>query len=543
MFVRARSHKGAAAALAAVLCILAAACGGGDDDDRRPAPRTPADGPPAAGATATPAPGPRLPGGGLIDLARHEPLARLLGEEGADLVTGAPSLAAGDFNGDGAADLLIGAPQADGPGNSRPDAGEAYIIFGPLGGERDLGAGRADVAIFGATSGDSLGYAVRAADVNGDGYDDVIAGAPGVTAGFDPRTDQGRVYVFFGGADFGREGRLDLAADVYDFTVTGAEGFSRLGHAVAAGDVNGDGTNDLVLGAPFAGRPAGAPPGAERTSLGEVYVVYGSEELNGEVNVARPEYDVLIGGAEPFAQFGASLAVADVNGDGTGDIIVGAYRTAAPSGAVYVFFGGARLPQTMTVPDGDADATITGPADPAALGLPLAAGDFNGDGLADIAIGAQLRGSGLLDNQGAVYVVAGSRRLSGEVAAEEAAAFTAAGSMGGALMPSALALADLDEDGKEDLVIGCMLADAAGDRPGSGVLFIVAGREQEGESMDLSREEPSLKITGAEPDDRLGAALAVGELSGRTSLIVLAANADAGDNREAAGVVYVVAVE
>jgi hypothetical protein len=110
-----------------------------------------------------------------------------------------------------------------------------------------------------------------AGDLNRDDTDDIIVGAPGVTAGFDPRSDQGRAYVFYGSADVGDESELDLTEDVFDAAITGAEGFSRLGHAMDVGDVNGDGTQDLVAGAPFAGRKPGTPPGGERTSLGEVH--------------------------------------------------------------------------------------------------------------------------------------------------------------------------------------------------------------------------------------------------------------------------------
>jgi hypothetical protein len=524
--------------LSSAVIILATGCGSGDDDGGstpEPSGASPPNGSPgAAGAPAT------------IDLASETGVTSYAGRDEGDLINVSATVAVGDFNDDGNVDALVGAPQADGPDDEREDSGEAYVMFGPLDESRDLGAGDADVTIFGAAAGDGLGFTTLAGDLNGDGVDDVIIGAPGVTAGFDPRSDQGRIYVFFGDSGFGDDAERDLAEDVFDFTVTGAEGFSRLGHALAIGDVNDDGVQDLVGGAPFAGRKPGTEPGGERTALGEVYVIFGSDDLDGEKNIARDEFDVLLSGGAPFGQFGAAVGAGDVTGDGTDDIVVGAYRATGDaesgvSGVAYVFRGDSDLEGRLSVEDDDQGATITGPA-LSSLGFPLAVADFSGDQIADIAIGAQLESAGLLERQGAVHVILGSESFGGEVDAGEAARTTITGAGTAELFPSALGAADIDGDGAADLITGSSLAEAA-DRPGAGVVRVFTRLNEGLTTFDLTTDISPITILGAGADDRLGGAVTGGAVgnNGR-GLLVLAAGADGDDGDGNTGVVYVVLI-
>jgi hypothetical protein len=521
----------AAATIAAVL-ILSSACGdSANNDDGTPSTRP-----------ATTSPG-SSDDGAKQELTSGERLIRITGDTNDDLLTGSHSLALGDFNDDGEPDLLVGASQADGPDDQRLDGGEAYVLLGPLDGSQELGVGKADVSYFGASSGDNLGYSVIAADINDDGIDDAILGSPGVTAGFDPRTDQGRAYVFFGGAGFADEKEIDLIDEGFDFTVTGAEGFSRLGSAMAAGDVNGDGAGDLVIGAPFAGRPPGSPPGSERTYVGEVYVILGGDDLSGEKNVAILEHDSLLSGAHAQGEFGAGVAVGDIDDDGRDDIIVGAYRSNLGdelrngSGAVYVFFGREEFPRRLSIADGDEDVTILGRVS-SSFGFPLTAGDLNGDGTDDFAAGARLEGSAEMQGHGTVRVFFGGDNLPENIDLEgDSADVTISGQMTSQFLPSDLSVVDLGGDGTEELIIGSLLFNPTLERFGAGAVYVLTIDDTAPAEWSL---DDAAALFGEQAGDRFGNAVTGGAIAeGVSGIAALAAGAYPNDPEDD-GVVYLV---
>jgi hypothetical protein len=539
----------AAALVAAVISIAALACG--DDDGESPPTATPTPAAsPAASVTPTPTDGATPTGspGAVSNLGDTQALFTLVGAQAEDLLASATNLAAGDFDGDGVADVIVGAPQADGPDDSRAGAGEAYVLFGPLEGTLDLAEDDPDLTIFGALPNDNLGFSVLASDINADGIDDVIIGAPGVSAGWDLRTDQGRVYVFFGNEDL--KGERDLADDVFDFTVTGAEGFSHVGTAMAGGDINGDGLGDLVLGAPFAGREPGTPPGSQRTQVGEAYVIFGSEDVSGEVSIPSLQQDVTFSGNQKDGQFGIAVAAADIDGDGRDDVIVGAHRTdleegdTSAVGAAYVFLGDDDLPTRLTIEDGDQALTILGPAANSAFGFPIAAGDFNGDGAGDFAIAAQTDSPDDRSTAGAIYVFMGDSNLGGTIdLSKSAPAVRILGARSGEITPSSLAAGDVDDDGVDDLILGSVLSRAADGPAASGRVFLILGRSDLPASIDLAEGSQDLTIVGAQASDYLGGAIAIADASGDglVDLLLLAGGADGRDDeRPDAGEVYLI---
>jgi hypothetical protein len=116
------------------------------------------------------------------------------------------------------------------------DCGEVYVMFGPAkqGGRIGVGEGQQDVTIFGADSGDSLGFAVAADDIKGDGIDDVLAGALLADGPGNQRPDAGEIYVIFGSPTLGKT--VDIALGEQDLTLFGAGERDRLGVSLAIGD-------------------------------------------------------------------------------------------------------------------------------------------------------------------------------------------------------------------------------------------------------------------------------------------------------------------
>ena len=265
----------------------------------------------------------------------------------------------GDVNGDGIADLIVGARSGDDGGTN---AGEAYVIFGKATGFGTIdltGLAATDGFIIQGDAGDDLaGHSVSSAgDVNGDGYDDLIVGAP---RGDDGGTDAGEAYVIFGkAAGFAT---IDLAAlsATDGFIIQGDAGGDLAGYSVgSAGDVNGDGFDDLLVGA-FRGDGGG-------TDAGEVYVIFGKAGGFATIDLATLSATdgFIVQGDAANDHAGQRVSAAgDVNGDGFDDIIVGApYGDdgGADAGEAYVIFG--RGPTASVTRIGSAtDQTIHGSA-------------------------------------------------------------------------------------------------------------------------------------------------------------------------------------
>jgi hypothetical protein len=264
---------------------------------------------------------------------------------------------AGDVNGDGYDDVLVGGWASSGIYNS---SGRAVLYLGSVDGISQTPAWDRE----GDTAGEFFGAALApVGDVNGDGYGDVIVGSPFYSNG---ETQEGRVYLFLGTP----EGFLQEPAWTFESDVAG----SRFGSAVAcAGDVNADGYNDIVVGAYLYDRGDGYE--------GAAYVFLGTAE-----GFSATPTKILFGN-KPYALFGESVAGAgDVNNDGYDDVIVGASNyLAGPDreGAVFLYLGS---------PDGvgdDPDWTYESRSYREFLGSSLAgAGDVDGDGYDDIIVGA-----------------------------------------------------------------------------------------------------------------------------------------------------------
>ncbi len=271
-------------------------------------------------------------------------------------------------------DLIVGAPGA------LSGRGEIYVFPGPLTGGSALTTANAILRIRGA-AGDQLGVAVESADLNNDGFREIIAGAPGT----------GRVYVI----DYhsAPASIIDLATQSARMTISGPG----IGNALTVGDITGDGVFDLAMGAPTAAEGAGA-----------VFVV------NGRASGALPSVVTLPAGAnEVFTGLGlgdhagTSVWIKDFDGDGTWDLAVGApdadgpNNTRVDAGDAYVFFGRVGLPANLAP-----DTTIYGGAAGFHTGTWIRSGDITRDEPDDLA----LLTSGANGGMGVVYIVYGRPR-------------------------------------------------------------------------------------------------------------------------------------
>ena len=342
---------------------------------------------------------------------------------------------AGDINGDGIDDLIIGAPGGN-------NAGEGYVVFGSSDrfnanlefSELD---GTNGFVLQGIDRGDYSGSSVSGAgDINGDGIDDIIIGAPG------GNNDAGESYVVFGNSK-GLEASLDLAEldGSNGFVISGNKGGGffdgdRSGSSVSgAGDVNGDGIDDLIIGAPNADTNG-------NDGAGESYVVFGSSD-GFEARFKLSELDgtngFVLKGIEGGGFFGGGSGTSvsragDINGDGIDDLIIGvpyAESSGIRAGESYAVFGsskGFEASLELSELDGTNGFILQGIDLLDRSGTSVSGtGDINGDGIDDLIIGAPYADPKrtaesypvFSDRSGESYVVFGSVPIASLVGTED----------------------------------------------------------------------------------------------------------------------------
>jgi hypothetical protein len=481
-----------------------------------------------------------------------------------------------------------------GAAGERLGSGKLYVVFGrpDISGTVEVSAGGlppGTVEIWGARAGDFLGCEVDVHDVTGDGFADILAcaqNADGFGSAAD-RTGAGSLYVILGRAQW--PDRIDLAtagAPEGVIQILGAHGppeggspslGDRCGLWASAGDVTGDGVNDVLVTADLVDGPDG-----RNTNAGALYVIPGGTNLRTAGGALIPRVDLsspgsvkvfTIYGVDSRDQFGSCVISADWDRDGIDDIACsaglarlgasffgysqggapgsaggdGIANTRPEAGEVYVIYGRSlaeweRTPTIRLTPDADANTTIIYGEDQAgAFGEDLSAADFDGDGIPELGVGALTSNAPVLtgglpyrENSGVGYIFWGSELERGSVVdlatiGADARVTRFYGEKVQDIGADSMRMADIDNDGMADLLFSSPNnpGDGGGGqfRPLAGDLKVIFGRAdrlrlQTGaprHAVDFAQIPADIQVyqlVGAEAGDLLGYSMAVGDFDG-----------------------------
>ncbi len=309
----------------------------------------------------------------------------------------------------------------------------------------------------------------------------------------------------------------DLNAVTADQTIIGKDAYDYTGWTTATGDINGDGLDDMIMGAYYAKGPSNTNWGT-----GEVHITYACTKETIDLN--NGDGDIVIYGEGYYNYFGYSLATGDIDNDGYDDLIIGAYRATGSytySGKVYVVFGGPSLPSVIDMSKNPAGVThINGASTYSYLGSGAACGNVNNDAYDDIIFSAY----GESSYRGCVYVIHGGTGVKGSTYNMNSASDYDTRIQGRSTYDylgfQALTCADFDGDGFDDVAAGAYYNDGDGtiSRSSCGAVYVFLGSSSGvyggTQAVDLSSSDADVDFYGADSNDRIGTALGSGDMDG-----------------------------
>ncbi|NJO98095.1 MAG: hypothetical protein HC764_20600 [Pleurocapsa sp. CRU_1_2] len=487
---------------------------------------------------------------------------------------------AGDLNGDGINDLVVTAPNAGIP-NTDEDSyydsdrrGQAYVVFGTRNSNNsqiDLDSlnGSNGFKVSGIDAANQLGSAVSTGDINGDGIDDLVLGAPGAGQtvsryGYSYSENNGEAYVIFGTSKgFQADFNLQSLNGSNGFILKGIDASDLLGTAItSAGDINDDGIDDLAVSATGGGRPVTNRNGFTQSDRrGEVYILFGKKNgFDARINLfnLNGSNGFIVDGKDANDSLGSALSNAgDIDGDGIDDLIIGASNggnvlnspfadgDSDQRGEIYVVFGSKKFNSRFSVGD---RFTLTGVGIEDNLGTAVTnAGDLNGDGIDDLVLGAANASfDGEYTQEGQVYVLFGRQDGFGTQfnlnSLNGNNGFSLAGVDTGDGLGNAVSAGDFNGDGIDDLLVG-----ASGARQDNrGAAYVVYGKRNgftaQVDLVNLS-SNAGMKIAGISSEDLFGSAISSGgdiNGDGADDLVVTAPGVDLGNEYTKEGTTYVI---
>jgi hypothetical protein len=460
----------------------------------------------------------------------------------------------GDINKDGIDDYAVGANY--GSFGSRQYCGLTYVMYGSpsMSGTIDLGtvASSAGYQIIGEGSNDFSGSVIGSADVNRDGFKDIIVGVQltSPTVGGVQRARAGITYVIYGKAS--RTTNVDLAAltPADGFKIFGALASDFSGNCISsAGDINKDGFEDFIIGASQANRLG-------RGLSGVAYVLFGKASFGASIDLGAltPTDGFQIIGAIANGYVGNAVSSAgDFNKDGVDDIVIGSYLDGPNhQGVAYVFYGKSsgsfsNVDLATFTSSSSVGVRILGESSGDQLGFSVAsAGDFNGDGINDLVIGANfVDPDPHISNAGAAYVIYGKVGSGADIQVSRTMPIYGVAIYGASTnynLGYSVSGGDFDQDGYSDVLLGAN-QQAVNGVLNIGVAYVIAGKPASAvSSLFTSSWDASWGyfINGVATGDNLGSSVDMsGDINGDGMKDALVAAPMASPNGRAhAGAVY-----